>query len=46
MRIALVKGERGDTEETFSNYQRFRTDARITGVAEAPPPQPDRPNPY
>ena len=35
-RVALFVNERGDEETTFSNYRRFKTDVRITGVSELP----------
>jgi hypothetical protein len=43
-RVALFVNARGDEETTFSNYRKFRTDAKITGVSEVPaapatPPQ-------
>ena len=37
-RIALLKNARADQETTFSDYRRFKVDAKITGVAEAPQP--------
>jgi hypothetical protein len=41
-RVALFVNARGDEETTFSNYRKFKTDARITGVSEMPaaPPNP------
>lgn len=41
-RIALFKSARINAETTFSNYRKFKTDTRVTGVSELPaaPPNP------
>jgi hypothetical protein len=35
-RVALFLNARGDEETTFSNYRKFKADAKITGVSELP----------
>ena len=39
-RVALFVNARGDEETTFSNYRKFKADAKITGVSEMPEKSP------
>jgi hypothetical protein len=36
-RVALLKGFKMEDEQTFRDYKKFRTDAKIVGVGEIPP---------
>jgi hypothetical protein len=36
-RVALLKGYKMDGEQTFRDYKKFRTSARIVGLGEAKP---------
>lgn len=37
VRLALLKNYKADIEQTFRDYKKFRTDAKIVGVSEAQP---------
>jgi len=36
-RVALLKGFRMEDEQTFRDYKKFRTDAKVTGIGEVQP---------
>ena len=41
-RVALFKGYNIDAEQTYRDYKKFRTSARIVGMGEVQDPKPDR----
>jgi hypothetical protein len=42
VRVALVKGYKLDGEQTFRDYKKFRTSAKIVGVGEVKDPPPEQ----